>query len=298
MDFKTKCLLQWLFSAIPNGENLNYLLQSYAFKSIPISNELFLQKVGTMYGHYKRFCDHQSLEVNTHRYYEFGAGWELTEPITMGLLGYEVSCIDIRRLVKNRLLRDTITKIMHLSDQLPFPIASVDYEPSRNPLSFLREKYTFSYIAPADARKTPFASNYFDFASSSVTFEHIPVADISLILDETYRILKPGGVFTVLIDYQDHWSYFDQSITAYNYLRFSDDEWKKYNPSLHYQNRLRHRDYLDIIKSSSFRVVEDNPIYPSEDDIRVLKSMNLHEKFKDYTLDELGIRASQIVLKK
>lgn len=165
-------------------------------------------------------------------------------------------------------------------------------------MSFLHTTYGFSYIAPADARKTPFDANYFDFASSSVTFEHIPVADLSLILDETYRILKPGGVFTILIDFQDHWSYFDKSISVYNYLKYSDEEWKNFNPSLHYQNRLRHRDYLNIVEKSRFKLVEDNPIYPTEEDIRILKSMSLHEKYKDYTLSELGIRATQLVLKK
>lgn len=128
MDFKTKCLLQWLFSAFPNGERLNYMLQAHVLKSIPISDDLFLQKVATMYGHYQRFCKHQSLEVNTHKYYEFGAGWELTEPITMALLGYEVSCIDIRRLVKNRLLRDTLFKIIRNFNRLPFQIEPVEYE--------------------------------------------------------------------------------------------------------------------------------------------------------------------------
>ena len=74
------------------------------------------------------------------------------------------------------------------------------------------DSYKLNYIAPKDTRETGFNENYFDFISSTVTLEHIPKKNILLILKECYRILNRGGILSMIIDYQDHWSYFDKKI--------------------------------------------------------------------------------------
>jgi ubiquinone/menaquinone biosynthesis C-methylase UbiE len=165
-------------------------------------------------------------------------------------------------------------------------------------MEYLKNNFNFNYIAPFDARNTKFNSNHFDFVTSSVTFEHVPEPDLTLILNETYRILKQGGILLLTIDYQDHWSYFDNSISIYNFLTYSDKAWEKYNPSLHYQNRLRHKDYLNIISKTNFKIIEEVPELPSEKEIKILENLNINIKYKDYSMNELSIKSSQIVLKK
>lgn len=70
------------------------------------------------------------------------------------------------------------------------------------------------YNARAD-RLEMFSDNSFDVVFVSNFFEHIPTKEqISQILKEVYRILKPGGLFLVLqpnIKYlaSDYWDFFD-----------------------------------------------------------------------------------------
>ena len=72
-----------------------------------------------------------------------------------------------------------------------------------------------------------------DCITSTYTLEHIPADDIRRILVECNRILKPGGLILSLIDYQDHYSWLDLRISRYNFLRYSERQWRWFNSSLH-----------------------------------------------------------------
>ena len=163
---------------------------------------------------------------------------------------------------------------------------------------FLEKNKNFYYCAPKDARDTGFEKDYFDFASSTEVFEHVPEKDLYNILVETYNILKPGGIFILKIDYRDHWAFFDKKISIYNYLKYSEQEWDKYNPSLHYQNRLRHIDHIEIIKKTSFEIVSIDLNLPNNEELIQLKSLKVSEKFKKYSINDLSIKSSIIILRK
>ena len=68
---------------------------------------------------------------------------------------------------------------------------------------------------------------------------------------------------------------------------------------MHYQNRLRHKDYLNLIKSAGFTILEEHLSKTTEDDIKEIKKINLAEIFKEkYKLDELILRYSHLILGK
>jgi hypothetical protein len=67
---------------------------------------------------------------------------------------------------------------------------------------------------------------------------------------------------------------------------------------LHYQNRLRHKDFLNIISKTHFEIVEEVTEIPSAMDIRTVESMDINDKYKAYSVNELSIKSSQIVLRK
>ncbi|MFT3747649.1 MAG: class I SAM-dependent methyltransferase [Agriterribacter sp.] len=300
MNFKYKCYLQRFFSAVPEGEKLNYLFQRYVSKSLPSSNKRFLEKVGDAVNHHNNFKQYNQLKDFSNRYYEFGAGWTLVIPLAMSFLDFEIYCVDIRKLIIPELIQDSIKKFKQNSSVLPFDISGKKFAeaPSKKILKYLDDTFQLKYEAPQDARATRFEDNTFDFMSSSVTMEHIPENDNLLILKECHRILNKGGILSVKIDYKDHWSYFDKSISIYNFLQYSEQDWKKYNPSLHYQNRMRHSDYMRIINQSGFEVVKEVPFLPSEEDKKKLAATKLDKHFQNYTFDDLGIRGSEIVLRK
>jgi SAM-dependent methyltransferase len=296
MNFKYKCYVQRIFSAIPNGAKLNYLFQKHITKTFPVSDAKFLYKSNIAFKHHQNFENLNKLNAPNKNYYEFGAGWDLIIPLAICQLGYKTDVVDIRKLIVYELVNEANNRFNTLSKKLPFKNSNKT-EVVKN-LEDLKEHFGLQYHAPQDARNTNFPDNYFGFSSSTSTMEHIPPDDILKILNETYRIMKKGGVLSMSIDYIDHWSYFDSSISVYNFLQYSSSEWKKFNPDLNYQNRLRHSDYLKIIAQTPFEVVINNPRTPNEDQRKALKNLKLDPMYKGYSYDDLEITGSEIVLRK
>src|SRR5262249_13944634 len=151
-------------------------------------------------------------------FYEFGAGWDLASPLSFWALGVgRQVLVDIRDLLRLATLNHTIGLFGQISVELP-----------RRPggalaaLSELGPRYGIEYRAPCDARQTGLLARSLDCVTSSNTLEHVPPEDIRAILRECHRCLRDDGVMSFLIDYQDHYSYFDANISGYNFLRYSD----------------------------------------------------------------------------
>ena len=299
MDFRYKCFLQQIFSNIPFGVQFNYLFQKYITKSL-FSKDNFLLKVNEAYEHYSKFCVYNKLENNTMRYYEFGAGWHLIIPISMALLGLKVTCIDVRKLIFKELIKDTIYNFYRYKGKLPFTynIDLTSLRDSKDIEKTLCVNFNIEYIAPFNASNTKFPDNSIDFISSTATFEHIPRESILPILKECYRVLKKGGIFSLIIDYKDHWSYFDKNVSVYNFLQYTETEWKKYNPVLNYQNRMRHIEYYELILDSNFEIVENIIDNPNDVEKKRLKTIKVSSDFRKFNFDELKIKGSKIVLRK
>ena len=59
------------------------------------------------------------------------------------------------------------------------------------------------------------------------------------------------------VDMIDEYSYFDSSITPFNFLRFSDRAWRLINNPLIPLNRLRVSDFRECFPEAGFTVVEE-----------------------------------------
>jgi SAM-dependent methyltransferase len=115
--------------------------------------------------------------------------------------------------------------------------------------------YGIEYRAPYDAAKTDFDDKSVDACISTNTLEHIPKESIIAIFLELNRILKDGGIVSAKIDYSDHYANTDKNISLLNYLNFDESSWQRYNHNCHYQNRLRHYDYIEIFNRCGFDVI-------------------------------------------
>lgn len=302
MNWKYKALLHQVFSTMPAGERANYLLQRYVTRSLPPSDVKLAEVLSRAGDHIAAIKRYRKQPLSEAVFYEFGAGFTLTIPLAFYCYGVNRQVlVDIRPLVRSALVNDIIAGLQRLgADENPPRIPDRLMATGGNELFLkqLKEYYGIEYLAPFDARDTRLPPACVDCITSTNTLEHIPAADIKAILRECGRILKDDGLMSFRIDYQDHYSYFDGSITVYNFLQYSDRQWRVYNPALHYQNRLRHRDYLALLTEAGFSVREDNPESPSTDDLRVLRNIRLDARFRGYKPEDLGIRSSLIVLQK
>lgn len=286
-----KAALQRAFSAMPGGHRLNYLFQRHVTHGVPVSDAKLATSVGMARGHLDRIGKHTTAPVAAGHFYEFGAGWDLRLPQVLWCLGVErQTVIDIRPLVRPALVADVGRRLAARADELDLPRApSVPGD-----LAALG----IDYRAPCDARATGLPDRSVDRITSTNTLEHIPPDDIAAILRECRRILADDGLVSFKIDYQDHYAGFDRTISIYNFLRFEEDEWRRYNPDLHFQNRLRHADHLRLVEDAGFEVLEEQAETAGPTQRRALTDLTLASPFRDRPLDELAISEGRLVLRK
>lgn len=294
MDWRIKAVMHAALSRVPAGESINFLLQRYVTGSLPLGHKELGERVARARRHLDAVRRHRPGPVEAARCYEFGAGWDLATPLAMWALGVERQVlVDIRALARVDVINETIARFA----AVPEPMAR---RPERRiaSLAELETAYGISYRAPCDARATGIAAGSIDVITSSNTLEHIPPDDLDAILGECRRLLAPDGVMSFLIDYADHYAYFDKRITVYNFMRYSDRAWRRYNPSLHYQNRLRHADYLQRFAAHGFEVLEELPSSVDEADLAALRALPLDARFARYAPAELAVRDARVVLRK
>ena len=190
--------------------------------------------------------------------FELGTGYRLNVPIALWLMGAEkIYTVDLNPYLKWELivkdLRTLSDKRSAVSDLLgqehldqsrwTMFIENVDELDSLEKVLLF---FNIEFKAPANAEKLEIEESSIDIHLSNDVLEHIPPDTIASILFEAKRMLRPGGVCVHMVDFTDHFSHSDKSISAINFLRFSDEEWEKIAGNrFMYMNRLR----VDDIKA-------------------------------------------------
>jgi SAM-dependent methyltransferase len=309
MKWIAKAFLQKFLSMLPNGECINYLLQKHITSSLPIGESEFLRMIDNAFKHFRRFTLYSGKEqVDDLKLFEFGAGWELVAPLTYAAMGVgNQTIIDLVPHVRFELVTVTLAYFKKNRDIIEqkygYKLSETFFKQvsvTPTDMSLLLQSVGINYRAPMDARSTGLGGDSYDLITNTSTLEHIPPADILKILRECYRILKPGGIFSCIIDLQDHFSYFDHSISIYNFLKFSDKVWSYFfNSSLHYQNRLRANDYLELFKQAGFNVLEVEKYKPESHELDALRSLKLNKRFRGRDLiEDVSIKHLDVLAQK
>lgn len=294
MKWIAKAALQKALSGLPGGERINYLLQRHLTHGLPRGRAEIAEKfrcAAQYLGLARRFGDWGGGPV---RAYEFGCGWELAVAQALYLLGVEHQVVvDLRPLLNWELVADAWGKLAAIAGELAQAGFNLPRDPGGSPPASradLRTRLGITYQAPLDARATGLPAGSFQLIHSTEVLEHLPVAVLEPILCECRRLLAPGGVVAMLVDLQDHYSYFDKNIGPYHYLSLNPGAWRLINSGLHYQNRLRLSDYLAAARAAGLRVVHQEVTGPDPEDRRQLAGMRLAADFRKYSEDDLGAR--------
>ena len=293
MRWLAKAALQRALGVLPQGERLNYVFQRHVLHSFPIGDRALRQKFTRATSHLTAYEEHvPHVPPAEATFFEFGAGWDLAIPLAYAALGVgQQVLIDIRPSARTELVNETIAAFNRLRPTLE-EAAGRSVSDLGGPIGTLDElepRFGIRYLAPCDARATGLPAASVDFVSSTDTCEHIPAADLAAIFAECRRLLRPGGGFSCRIDLQDHYAYFDSSLSRYNFLRFSEQTWALVNSPLHYQNRLRAPEYLRLVREARLDLVVENPSGPSEEGRAELRALPLAERFRGYSEEELGV---------
>jgi hypothetical protein len=156
------------------------------------------------------------------------------------------------------------------------------------------------YVQPGDATRTGLGDESIDYHISYTVFEHIPPDILSAILVEGTRILRQEGLCVHMIDYSDHFSHSDATISGVNFLQYSDEQWARFAGNRYmYMNRLRHDDVIALFEAAGQQPIDVTSMI----DDRVLGqlregSLHLDQRFSRKSTDMLAIRGAWVVSRK
>lgn len=287
MDWRVKAALHWTVSIPGVGQPMYRFMQRRVLHTVPSTDAQFALKVKEARQHLEAMDRFSSQPWSKSVFYEFGAGWGLEIPLIFWSLGVDVQIlVDRQRLTNAQLIAHTVDQIRRLRDSLE--LKRIPFRPDLSACGI-------RYFAPEDARRTSLASASVDCITSTDTLEHIPAQDLGSLFRECRRILRPDGLFSAAIDYSDHYRQCDGTVGAYNYLKYSDTVWTLFNPPSHYQNRLRHSDYINLLGDAGFAIIHENVEAPGAG--LPIHSAKLAARFRSYALQDLLPLRGQIVAK-
>ncbi len=293
-----KAALQGGMSRLSNPHRWNRLFQLHITKGLVLTPEFAANKAAVVDQHLANWQRRHPSELPT-SILELGTGWYPLVPVGLALrTGATVTTADIQPLLGEEETRATLE--FFAAAVASDPATYRPEAPDRLAAALADETCSAADrlrlvgvdVRLEDARALSFATDSFDLITSNNTFEHIPLNDLAAILREFARVSKPTGVGSHLTDLADHYAGFDSSITVYNFLRYSDRKWSKYNNSLQYQNRLRWSEYREVITAAGWSIVDETV----ERDLEALEKVDIDQSFRRFDNDDLGIHTAWAVL--
>ena len=243
INWKIKSLLYNIFSFLKLKKTF-YLTQKYITKRSKVN----ISSIHKMWKYHGDAIESNNIE----NLLEVGAGKSLEQNIYLSYLFknriYQTT-IDINNMLDFELFNSASLQISRL--------LNIKYPGKIKTIKEIRNVYNIKYIAPQSTRDLIKINSKFDICLSSTTLEHFAEKDLDIYLNDAKKLIKKNGLLSSIIDYSDHYSHTDKTISPLNFLQFSKKEWEKYNNSFLYQNRLRHRDYVKLFKKFNYEIVQE-----------------------------------------
>jgi SAM-dependent methyltransferase len=203
---------------------------------------------------------------------EVGTGRRLTIALGLWLAGAaSVTTVDLHAQLKDELLgadldffRDHRAVVVNLLGSYADP-AQLDARLGRLlALPRLRSavvgELPIRCVAPADAAGLALADQSVDLHVSRSVLEHIPLGTLTGILRESRRVLRPAGLFVHVVDFSDHFSHSDATISGVHFLQWPEERWARLaGCRFNCHNRLRVDDIASLIEGAGLAILETEP---------------------------------------
>lgn len=282
---------------LPGRSFWNDLLQERVTRSVECTDSRFesqLQKSKTHLGYFRKYTSSSQPVPRT--VLELGTGWHAVFPIAMFLAGAdEVWTWDISRLLKKNRLQQALDHFVcraqdgRLNELFPEAMAervsrlvAAAASDWSDPYELLRQFGIRAMVG--DASHTGLPAETMDLISSTVVLEFIPQDAMPGMLREFRRTASAACVTSHEVDLIDQFSYFDPSITPFNFLRYSDRTWRLINNPIIPLNRLRVADYRKCFQEAGFSLVDE---VITRGDPEALATIPLAPRFARYDTEDL-----------
>lgn len=230
--------------------------------------------------HFERCQPHGN--ANVEHVMEIGPGDSLYTGVFCWEKGLRSSLVDVGSFAEREALKYSISQENMVGE--PFSGHATKGEEFLNSLNC-------DYFTKGLESLRRFESGSIDLAFSQAVLEHVPLNDFKSLVNEVYRVLKPGAIFSNRVDLKDHLG------GGLNNLRFPQRIWesKFLASSGFYTNRLRCNEIINIFESAGFECfvlkVDKWGVLP-------LNRSKMAQEFHSFSLDELSVSGFDFLAKK
>lgn len=298
-----KAIVQKVISFFPYKHRINYLFQKYVTKGVQLSKEYFEDRL-LHFKYHSRFYEKYKGSLKGAHILELGTGWYPVIPIGFFLSGADmIYTVDISKLTSKDKILATLQKFIDLQQNgnlntycQPLPsrltiIKELLHDQANLDFEQICQRLHLHYLI-ADARKLPLQNDQIDLITSNNTFEHIYPEVLKEILLDFKRVLKGDGLMSHFIDMSDHFAHLDSQITIYNFLQFSEKQWRFIDNSIQPQNRWRISHYRSLYESIAIPISEE---LNRPGDIEAVEQLSIADIFRTIPVEELAISHGYLV---
>jgi hypothetical protein len=144
------------------------------------------------------------------------------------------------------------------------------------------------HVKLGDARNTGLPASSIDLLYTTTVLEYIAEPILLGLFKEFRRLGTPHAVTSHWIGLLDQYSFFDKSLSPFNYLRYTEAQWKIWQSPLIPQNRLMIPEYRRLFADAGFRVVQETPKMGSDEQFNRVKVAPNFQKYPREELMKLG----------
>ena len=221
---------------------------------------------------------------------EIGSGWHpVFAPLMYGLGAASIKMTDISPHARDEFVavsvRFLLAHVREISDLSGVPAELLEQRwralLQDGPWRQTFARHGIHYSAPLAFSEAKWAENSLDLIFSNSCLGFIPKPIVTSIFAASFRLLRSGGNIAHNIDGVDC------LIGGLGFLKYSQEEWERVGCcKLHYQNRLRPMDYIQIATTAGFEITYENrtPLPNPE----MLNREQLHADFKLLPESELN----------
>lgn len=212
---------------------------------------------------------------------EVGSGWLPLTPYNL-LSVFEVDCVftyDIKKHFSSKNIME-VNKYFNAYGNLTFPT-----DDSLHGRVYYRPNTDICEEPPAIPVQVMISRN---------VLEHIDPLTIRKIHLSAHKFILKNGLIIHQISPSDHRAYTDKSITLWDFLRYSQDEWDRVQTRFDYHNRLRLPQYIEIFEKSGWQILHCEHD-GTEDSVEL---PDLHSDYSKFTTKELTAGNILIILKR
>jgi hypothetical protein len=302
-------LLKWAvqraISVLPHRQKFNEFFQEHFTHTLELGPPMFERGLDHCRTHLENFLSLQGRSMKEFTALELGVGWHPIIAVGLYLCGAgEIWLIDIHPLLKSerlarmmewfceydaqgklkeflpRLIRERIDRLKATSGKLR----------SERAEEWLERWNIHAMVG--DARDTGLPAGSIDLMYSTGALEYIPLSILKGILKEFRRLQTSRAVMSHWIGLLYQMSFFDKSLSPFEYLKYTDSQWKLWSSPMIRQNRLMIPDFRELFSEAGYDLLNETNVRGREAD---LDRVRLAPKFQKYKREDLLILRSWMV---